>query len=122
MGLELPESEAGDDEDEVMEDKLPLVQGIPVATWESLRVLRDSKHASTNDWLDGETWIGEARDEKRGAGNPREEKEGRTTGLWEIGTYDRRKVGHVLDDILHNGRNMMKLESMVQVGDAQTAW
>ena len=39
----------GDDEEEVMEDDLPPVQGIPDAAWERLRGLRDIKHAPTDD-------------------------------------------------------------------------
>ena len=54
MRLELPEREVGNDEDEVMEDDLPLVQEIPEAAWGSLRGLRDSKHARTSDWQGGE--------------------------------------------------------------------
>ena len=120
VGLELPESVVGDDEDEEMEDEFLPVQGIPEAAWESLRGLRDSKHASTNDQLGGETWTGEAREEESGAVNPKKEKERSTNGLWEMGTYDSRKAGDVLDDILHNGRNMMKLEAMAHVGEART--
>ena len=45
VGLELPVSEAGDDEDEMMENDLLPVLGIPEAAWESLRGLRYSKHA-----------------------------------------------------------------------------
>ena len=37
-----------------------------------------------------------------------------------MGTYDSRKAGDVLDDILYNSRNMVKLEAMVHVGDART--
>ena len=48
VGLELPESEAGYNEDEEMENDLPPVQEIPEATWKSLRGLRDSKHALPN--------------------------------------------------------------------------
>ena len=101
VGLDLLESEAGDSEDEVMEDDLPPVQGIPEAVWESLKGLRDSKHAPTNVRLDGEAWTGEARDEESGARTHREEKEGKAKGLWEMGTHDSRKAGDVLDDILH---------------------
>ena len=67
--MELPESEAGDSEDEVMEDDLPPVQEIAETTWESLKGLRDSKHAPTNLRLDGGIWTGEAKDEESGAGN-----------------------------------------------------
>ena len=49
-----------------------------------------------------------------------ERPEGQTKGLWEMGTHDSRKAGDVLDDILHNGRNMTKLETMVPAGDART--
>ena len=55
VGLELLESEAVDDEDELMEDDLPPVQGIPEAAWECLRGLRESKHAPTGERLGGET-------------------------------------------------------------------
>lgn len=37
-----------------------------------------------------------------------------------MGTYDSRKAGDVLNDMLHNDRNMLKLAAMVQVGDART--
>ena len=37
-----------------------------------------------------------------------------------MGTHDSRKAGDVLDDILHNGRNMTKLDTMVPAGDART--
>ena len=37
-----------------------------------------------------------------------------------MGTYDSRKAGDVLNDILHNGRNMMKLEAMAQAGELWT--
>ena len=120
MGLELLETVEGDDEDEEMEDDFLPVQGIPESTWESLRGLRYSKHAPTNDRLGGETWTAEGRDEEGGTGNLKGEKEERTKGLWEMGTYDSRKAGDVLDDILHNGRNMIRLEPMAQVGDART--
>ena len=46
--MELPESEAGDDEDEEMEDDFPPVQGIPEGTWDGLRGLRDSRYAPTD--------------------------------------------------------------------------
>ena len=120
VGLELPESEAGDDEDEMMKGELPPVQGILEATWESLRELRDSKQAPTNDRLAGGMCTGEAKDEEGDAGNTGEGKGSRTKGLWEMGTHDSRKAGDVLDDILHNGRKMMKLETVVQAGDART--
>ena len=81
--------------------------------------MRDSNHAPTNGGLEGGTWTGETRDEEEDGGNREEEKGGRTKGLWEMGTHDSRKAGDVLDDILHNGRNMMKLEAMVQMGDAR---
>ena len=90
-----------------MEDDLPPVQGIPEATWESLRGLRGSKHAPTKGRLDEGTRTGEARDQEGDRGNKEGEKGGRTKGLWEMGTHDSRKAGDVLKDILHNGRNMM---------------
>ena len=37
-----------------------------------------------------------------------------------MGTYDSRKIGDVLNDILHNGRNMVKLEAMAHAGEART--
>ena len=77
--------------------------------------MRDSKHAPTNGGLEEETWTGEARGEEEDAENAREEKRERTKVLWEMGTHDSRKAGDVLDDILHNGRNMMKLETMAQI-------
>ena len=45
VGVELPESVAGDDVDEEMEDDFPPVQGILEAAWEGLRGLKGSKHA-----------------------------------------------------------------------------
>ena len=81
MGLELLESEVGDDEDEVMEDNLQPVQGIPEAAWESLRGLKDSKYTSTNNQLDGETWTGEVRDKEVSSDTQGEAREGRTKGL-----------------------------------------
>ena len=116
----LPESEAGDDEDEEMEDDFQLVQGIPEGTWEGLRGLRDSRHAPSDIRLGGESWTGEAGDEKEDSGTLGETREGRAKGLWEMGTRDSRKAGEVLDDILYNGRNIVKLQTMVQVGEAQT--
>ena len=85
-----------------------------------MRGLRDSKHAPTNDRLGGETWTGETREEESGVVNPKREKEKSTKSLWEMGIYDSRKAGDVLDDILHNRRNMMKMEAMAHVGEART--
>ena len=81
VGLQLPESEAGDDEDEEMEDNLPPVQGIPEATWESLRGLRDSKHAPSNIQLEEGTWIGGAENEEEVSGTLKEAGEGKARGL-----------------------------------------
>ena len=36
-----------------------------------------------------------------------------------MGTRDSRKAENVLNNILYNGRNMMKLKAMVQAGDAR---
>ena len=102
-----------------MEDDLPPVEGIPEAAWDSLKGLRDSKHAPTNVRLDGGTWTGEARNEESSMGNQGEKKEGKARGLWEMGIYDSRKAGDVLGDILYNGRHMMKLEAMAQAEDAR---
>ena len=95
-GIGTTRDEAGDDVDEVMEDDLPLVQGIQEAVWESLRGIRESKHTPTNNWLSREMWIGEAREENESTGNLGEEKEGKVKGLWEIYTYDSRRVGDVV--------------------------
>ena len=62
VGLELPESEAEDDEDEEMEDDFQPVQGIPEGTWEGLRGLRDSRHAPSDIRRGGESWTGEGGD------------------------------------------------------------
>ena len=68
VGLELPESEAGDDEDEEMEDDFQPVQGIPEGTWEGLRGLRDSRHAPSDIRRGGESWTGEAGDARQQEG------------------------------------------------------
>ena len=60
------------------------------------------------------------RDEEGGDGNLKRKKEKSVKGLWEMGTYDSRKAGDVLDDILHNVRNMVKLETMAHAGEART--
>ena len=120
MGLELPESEAGDDEDEEMEDDFQPVQGIPEGTWEGLRGLSDSRHAPSDMRRGGESWTGEAGDEKGNPSTLGETRDGRAKGLWEMGMRDSRKAGDVLNDILHNGRNIVKLETMGQGGEART--
>ena len=38
--------------------------------------------------------------------------DGRAKGLWEMGTRDSRKAGDLLNNILHNRRNIVKLETM----------
>ena len=58
-------------------------------------------------------------DDVDGTDDSREEKDGGVKDLQEIGTYNSRKAGDVLDDILYNGRNMVKLEAMVHMGEAR---
>ena len=92
VGLELPESVAGDDEEQEMEDEFLLVHGIPEAIWESLRGLRESKYASTNDWLGGRHEQGKLGTKKvvRTTRRRRRKKGQKAYEKWEHMTAERR--------------------------------
>ena len=95
IGVELPESVAGDDVDEEMEDDFPSVQGIPEAAWEGLRGLKGSKH----DPIQAPKSAGEtpkARTEKRGEQGGDELDEGIAEGdLRRLGLSNSRRAGDV---------------------------
>ena len=112
VGVELLETEVGDDVDEKMEDDFPPVQGIPNAFWEGLKALKGSKHAPGKE-VRGDKGAPTLEKGKRNEYDRSELYEGITDGdLRRLGLSGNRKAGDIMEDILSNGRKMMELQTM----------
>ena len=85
-----------------------------------MRGLQGSKHAPSQGHRIGERTSGPERRVGDGAEAGDTDEEEGEGDLKRMGMSDRRKAGEVLEDILSNGRNLVELEAMRQVGKDKT--